>query len=87
MDHFWAPKSILEFFTESVYWIFLKLYLMTGFKKWFKIPVSDLKEDSYYAQNEVNGVFFGPEIIIFELFFRSAHFVPRFYHMEGIKKS
>lgn len=57
MDHFWAPKSILEFFTESVYWIFLKLYLMTGFKKWFKIPVSDLKEDSYYAQNEVNGVF------------------------------
>ena len=45
MTNFWAPKSILEIFTESVYWIFLKLYLVAGTKKWFKIPVLDFKED------------------------------------------
>ena len=40
MGHFWALKLILEIVTECAYWIFLKLYLMTGTKKWLKVPVS-----------------------------------------------
>ena len=55
MGHFGLKIKIFEHFSKSVHQIFLKLYLLAGIEKQVKVTGLDLKENSYYAQNRVNG--------------------------------
>ena len=54
---FFALKiNFFEFFSKSLHKVFQKLYCMTGIKNGQKLLFWILKENSYYAQNGVNGL-------------------------------
>ena len=62
--HFWVQNQDSdELLSAYVNWIFLKLYIITGIKKWFKMVVLIFTEISFYAQNGVNETFLGRKSI------------------------
>ena len=71
---FWPKINTFELFFRSVPWIFLRLCLMSGIKKWFKVTVLIFVENSCYAQNGINGIL-GSKINISEVFFKSVHWI------------
>lgn len=57
--HFGTQINIFDLFSKSFY-VFLKLWLMAGNRKWLKLTVHILKEDTF-AQNVLNWIFFKPK--------------------------
>ena len=43
MGHFWAQNQHLNFSINLFSSFFLKLYLLTGIKEWFKVNVLDFE--------------------------------------------
>ena len=66
VSHFWAQNQHFRTFSKSIHWIFVKLYLMTGIKKLFKVTVLILVENPSYARNGLNRTFLGPKLIFLE---------------------
>ena len=46
-----SASKIFEVFSESFHQIFLKLYLMTGIKKWMKVTVSGFQGKFVFGTN------------------------------------